>query len=176
MASNSKDWMRSITIASPVLLATVVSLVFVISSIMNPVDTTAGAVNPDQDGSGDDTLNQDVIALTANALYMEYFDFSQDTDSATFHRFTGRQLKVTGILASWESAGEPFLTLITDSFGNDNVRFIFNYEFTDTEIMDSLIGEPVTVFGISRGLIGVVVILRDAFSHDFDINSPSTLG
>jgi hypothetical protein len=79
-------------------------------------------------------------------------------------------------LASWESAGEPFLTLITDGFGNDNVRFIFNYEFTDTEIMDSLIGEPVTVFGISRGLIGGVVVLRDAFSHDFDINSPSTLG
>ncbi len=176
MPSNSRDWLRSITIASPVLLATVVSLVFVATSIMNPIDTTAGATNTDTDGSGDGTLPGDVVSITASDLYMEYFDFSQDQDAATFHRYTGRQIKVTGILAGWDNGGEPSLTMITDGFGNDNVLFIFNYEFTDEEIMATLLGEPITVTGTSHGFVGGVVILREAFSHDFDINSPATLG
>ena len=176
MPSNSRDWLRSITIASPVLLATVVSLVFVATSIMNPVDTTAGATNTDTDGSDDGIQPGDVVSTTASDLYMEYFDFSQDQDAATFHRYTGRQIKVTGILASWDNGGEPSLTMISDGFGNDNVRFIFNYEFTDEEIMATLLGEPITVTGTSHGFTGGVVILREAFSHDFDINSPATLG
>ncbi len=176
MPSNSKDWLRSITIASPVLLATVVSLIFVATSIMNPVDTTAGAINPDQDGSGDDIQPGDVVSITASDLYLEYLDFSLDQDAASFHQFTGRQLQVTGILASWDNRAEPFLTMISDTFGNDNVRFVFNYDFTEPEAMDLLLGEPITVSGISRGLIGGVVILHDAFSHDFDINSPPPPG
>jgi hypothetical protein len=176
MSSNSRDWFRSITIASPVLLAMVVSLVFVATSIMNPDETTAGAINPGQDDPVDDSQPGDIISVTAGDLYQEYFDFSQDQDSAAFHRYTGRQLRVTGILFSWNIAGEPSLTMISDSFGNDKVRFVFEYEFTDQNIMNSLIGEPVTVIGVSRGLIGGVVILREASSHDFDINSPAVLG
>jgi hypothetical protein len=175
MPSNSRDWLRSITIASPVLLATVVSLVFVATSIMNPTDTTAGAVNTDLDGS-DGTQSGNVISTTASDIYMEYFDFAQDQDAATFHSYTGRQIKVTGILASWDGSGNPSLTMISDAFGNDNVRFIFEYEFTDTEIMNSLLGEPITVTGTSLGFVDGVVTLREAFSHDFDINSPATLG
>jgi len=174
MPSNSRDWLRSITIASPVLLATVVSLVFVATSIMNPTDTTAGAINTDLDGS-DGTQSGNVISTTASDIYMEYFDFTQQ-DSTTFHSYTGRQIKVTGILASWDGSGSPSLTMISDAFGNDNVRFIFEYEFTDTEIMNSLIGEPITVTGTSAGFIDGVVTLLGAFSHDFDINSPATLG
>lgn len=176
MPSNSRDWLRSITIASPVLLAMVVSLVFVATSIMNPVDTTAGAVNTGTDGSDDGTQPEDVVSTTANDLFLEYLDFSLDQDAATFHRYTGRQIKVTGLLASWDNSGEPFLTMVSDTFGNDNVRFIFSYEFTDPEAMDILLGEPVTVTGTSHGFIEGVVILREAFSRDFDINSPATLG
>lgn len=176
MSSNSGDWLRSITIASPVLLAAVVSLVFVATSIMNPTDTAAGATNTDTDGSGDSTLPGEVITTTAGDLYMDYFDFVQDQDAATLHNFTGKQLKVTGILANWDNGGEPSLTMISDGFGNENVQFIFGYEFTDTLAMDALLGEPITVTGICRGLISGVVILRDGFSHDFDINNPATLG
>jgi hypothetical protein len=178
MASNSKDWMRSITIASPVLLATVISLIFVISSILNPADATAGAINPDQNGSDGDTPSLDTVSVSAFNLYQEYHDHSLDPNANAFHRFTGRQLNVTGVLASWDHSGEPFITMISDTDGNDNIRFVFEYDFTDPEIMDILLNEPnlITVSGISLGYTNGIVILKESSSHDFDINDPTTVG
>jgi len=178
MPSNSRDWLRSITIASPVLLATVVSLVFVATSIISPVEAVNPGASDLGDGQGQDNgdgQSQDVLSITAQDLYENYIHFANEVDSVSFHPYTGRQLSVSGILASWDNTGEPSVTLGTD-FGGENVKFIFNYGFTDVEAMDELVNSQITVLGTSSGMTDGVVILLDASSHDFDINDPSTVG
>ncbi|MES0329771.1 MAG: hypothetical protein ABUK06_05735, partial [Dehalococcoidales bacterium] len=82
---------------------------------------------------------------------------------------------VSGILTSWNNSGEAYLTLGTD-FGGEKVKFFFNYDFTDPPIMDSFINSQITVFGTFKEMIDGVIILNDAYSDDFDINDPGTLG
>jgi hypothetical protein len=68
--------------------------------------------------------------------------------------------------------------MVSDTFGNDDIRFVFEYDFTDPEAMNNLLHETgvITVSGISRGFFSGVVVLQEATSHDFDINDPSTVG
>ena len=179
MPSNSRDWLRSITIASPVLLATVASLVFVATSIISPVEAVNPGAGPgDGDGQGQGNgggQSGDTISITAQELYENYIAFANEVDSVSFHPYTGRLLSVSGILASWNNVGEPYITLSTD-FGGENVKFIFDYDFTDVETMNELVNSLITVFGTSSGMIDGVVILIDAYSTDFDINDPATVG
>lgn len=178
MPSNSRDWLRSITIASPVLLATVVSLVFVTTSIISPVE----AVNPgasnqgDGQGQGNGQGNgQNTLFITAQELYENYTVYVNRGDNISYYPYNERNLSVSGILTSWNNSGEAYLTLGTD-FGGEKVKFFFNYDFTDPTIMDGFVNSPITVFGTFKEMIDGVIILRDAYSHDFDIDDPSTVG
>jgi len=71
MSQNSSDWMRSITIASPVLVAALVSVVPAVTTMLNPAEATTpnegqGQQYQHQNGQGQN--GQETPPVTARQL------------------------------------------------------------------------------------------------------------
>ena len=155
MSQNNSDWVRSITIASPVLVAALVSLVLAVTTILNPAEATTPATN-----GGPGQLQE----VTATQLYSEFLA----NEGVAKAKYAGQQVQVSGALAGWGENGLPYITLATDGSGGAFVKCILDFDFTDYTIqqLPDLLGQEVTVTGLCQGLSDGYVIIENGTTND----------
>ncbi len=188
MSQNGNDWIRSVTIASPVLLAAALSVVLAVSAIINPDEDTFSPTildgNDTTQNGGDDGAG--LFNLTAVELYEEYREHALDPElglQTIDAIYKDKIITVTGELASWGTEGINYITVLSSDYDEDVVlvqdfvKFIFAYPFTSLTLegMPNRLGSSVTLTGICRGWEDGYVII-EVILDDFTTGGPVTSG
>ena len=188
MSQNGNDRIRSVTIASPVLLAAALSVVLAVSAIINPDEDTFSPTILDGNGT---TQNGGGAAglfnLTAVELYDEYREYALDPELSlqiVDAIYKDKLITVTGELASWGTQGINYIAVLSSDYDEDAVliqdfvRFVFAYPLTQLTVegLPDRLGSRVTLTGVCRGWEDGYVIIEVPSSDDFTTEEPVQVG
>lgn len=191
MSQNGNDLIRSITIASPVLLAAALSVVLAVSAILNPDEDTFSPTildyNDTTQNGGDDGGATGLFNLTAVELYEEYREYALDPELSlqiVDAIYKDKIIIVTGELASWGTQGINYIAVLSSDYDEDAtliqdfVRFVFAYPLTQLTLegLPGRLGSRVTLTGICRGWEDGYVIIEVPSTDDFTTEEPIQMG
>ena len=184
MPQNTNDWMRSLTITSPVLIAALVSVILAATTILNSVEATSSSTAIPSTEQGQEGQGQfgyettDILKVTAQQIYVAYQALEEGRDSSAAALYSDKVVQISGVLAGWGEKGGSNVLLVSDNLGGAFVRCLLQYSFTDEadEELTDLRGEMVTLTGTSLGFEDGYVIIVNCSSNDIQTESPATVG
>ena len=89
------------------------------------------------------------------------------------NQYLGKNIKITGIIASWGYDDDllPILTLISDSFGNDRILCSWFQHFNEDGMID-IIGKEIVLLGVCDGLVGDILCFHNCSSEIIPTETP----
>ena len=159
MSNGAGGWLKGIIVTSPILLAAAASVFLVASSIINPPEPEFVFIPPEDPAQ---QAGSTKIEISAEDIYL---DFLQNLEESN-NQYLGKNIKITGIVASWGLDDDllPILTVVSDSFGNDNVICKW-FQYFDEEGMTDIIGKEINLLGICDGLQDGYLFFRNCSSE-----------
>ncbi|AGG05743.1 MULTISPECIES: OB-fold putative lipoprotein [Dehalococcoides] len=154
---------RALFITSPIIILSLISMVFSLDKFINPSITEDGRNTPIVSEKPPQQITAPQVQISSRALYEEYISNQTEADIKYFDKLIIVQGVLNEICPVMSSP--QWVTLETGE-GNAFVRCQLSNDFTFLNSTSNLLGKTITIAGICKGLSGFYLIIDNIYTND----------